>query len=78
MLLIVRWESKSYQYYWCGNKKEQTSRRDNLQDVNYNRWAVFVRIRKSQNWNCISLVYPSPSIWLAIALFIGGGPHLKI
>ena len=33
---------------------------------------------ENQNWNCISEAYPRASRCAAMALFIGGGPHLNI
>lgn len=34
--------------------------------------------KEIQNWNCISDVYSRASRCAAMALFMGGGPHLRI
>ena len=39
MLIVVRWESKSYQYHVI---YVVTRRRDNLQHVNYLSWTIFL------------------------------------
>lgn len=36
------------------------------------------QVFKDQNWNSISGAYPRASRCAAMALFIGGGPHLRI
>jgi len=40
--------------------------------------AMLITPMKNQNWNCISGAYSRASRCAAMALFIGGGPHLRI